>query len=398
MSNLSYRASAGAPELSDLLVLLHGADTAYRSVQADYRVWRHEGRLQEAHRADIEERKRHGVGVATFGKRRAAIDPPERELTVRIWREGDRARDEHHGGPRDGYYGVRNGAVWWIWDKQIGAISNQDNPGTDSGVGRELGVMLNPVPLLGELRFAVAGSSEVAGRAAITVRATPRPTDSRHDLPLQHDELGSGADRYVLEVDGERGVLLAATAFYDDEPFQRLTAFAIAFDQPIPDGTFRFTPPAGEEIKPTPRRRDLRKMTLVEAQNRASFTVLMPDRVPAGWQEHCTFVGATDRPRSADRVLLTYNSDDGHESVSITQMSVADRSERQHHTADDDDRWQTVTRNGVSVTVRPSDWGQAQAHIERHGTFVYLRSDNLTNDQLATIAAGLRPAPTVGSI
>jgi hypothetical protein len=62
------------------------------------------------------------------------------------------------------------------------------------------------------------------------------------------------------------------------------------------------------------------------------------------------------------------------------------------------DDWQDLTRDGTSIKVRPSGWGQAQAHLERDGTFVFLVSDNLTSDQLATIAAGLRPAPDVGSI
>ena len=62
-----------------------------------------------------------------------------------------------------------------------------------------------------------------------------------------------------------------------------------------------------------------------------------------------------------------------------------------------DGDWQEVTRDGTSVRVRPSDWGQAQAHLQRDGTFVFLVSDNLTGDQLATIAASLRPTPSTGS-
>jgi hypothetical protein len=48
--------------------------------------------------------------------------------------------------------------------------------------------------------------------------------------------------------------------------------------------------------------------------------------------------------------------------------------------------------------TRPEHWGQAQVELERDGTFVHLMSDNLTRDQLLTIAAGLRPAPTTSSI
>ena len=62
-----------------------------------------------------------------------------------------------------------------------------------------------------------------------------------------------------------------------------------------------------------------------------------------------------------------------------------------------DENWQEVDRGGTSVRIRPAEWPQSEAYIERDGTFVLLVSDNLTGDQLATIAAGLRPAPSTGS-
>jgi hypothetical protein len=52
----------------------------------------------------------------------------------------------------------------------------------------------------------------------------------------------------------------------------------------------------------------------------------------------------------------------------------------------------------VATATTPSQTARAQAHLERDGTFAFLVSDNLTNNQLGTIAAGLRPAPTTGSI
>jgi hypothetical protein len=63
-----------------------------------------------------------------------------------------------------------------------------------------------------------------------------------------------------------------------------------------------------------------------------------------------------------------------------------------------DENWQEVDREGTSIRIRPTQWPQAEAHLERDGTFVFLVSDNLTSDQLATIAAGLRPAPSTGNI
>ena len=387
-------------ELGTLLALLHGSDDRFRTVQATYRTWRHEERLREAFRADAEEQKRRGASISSFSAVLSGDpEPPETEETVRIWRDGQRFREEHHGGRRDGYYGVADGPLWWFWDEGMGARSNQDNPSVGSGVGQELRVMLNPTPLLSSLRFRVAGNSQVAGRATVTAHATPRAQDPRHGgFVRELHELGTGADHYQLEVDQERGVLLAVTAIRDEQPFHKITTLAIRFDEPIPAETFQFAPPEGEEIQPTrDRHRDLQHITLTEAQQRAPFTVLMPDRVPASWSLHCMFIEASQRPPSPAHVSLSYRSDDGHQSISISQMAAADASHHYGHMINDEN-WQEVTRDATSVRVRPAEWPQAQAHLERDGTFVFLVSDNLTGDQLATIAIGLRPAPSTGSI
>jgi len=385
-------------KLGALLVLLQGAADPFRTVQATYRTWRHEERLREAFRADAEEQTRHGASIRTFSFVRSGDPgPPETEETLRIWRDGQRIREEHHGGQRDGHYGVADGPLWWVWSEHTGATSNQDDPSVGGGVGQELRVMLNPTPLLTLLRFRVAGHSQVAGRATVTAHATTHPQDPRHGrFLLELHQLGTDADHYQLEVDQERGVLLAVTAIRDEQPFYKITTLAIRFDEPIPAETFQFTPPEGEEIQPTRARHRLQHITLTEAQQRAPFTVLMPDRVPS-WRVHCMFIEASQRPPLAAQVSLSYRSDDGHQSISISQMAAADAS---HYYGNmiDDENWQEVACDGTSVRVRPAEWGQAQAQIERDGTFVFLVSDNLTGDQLATIAAGLRPAPSTGSI
>ena len=315
---------------------------------------------------------------------------------MRIWRDGQRIREEHHRGQRDGNYSVADGPLWWVWTEQTGATSNQDDPSVGGGVGQELQVMLNPTPLLSFLRFRVAGNSQVAGRATVTAHATPQPQDPRHGrFLLELHQLGTGADHYQLEVDQERGVLLAVTAIRDEQPFYKITTLAIGFDEPIPAETFQFVPPEGEEIQPTRARECMRRITLSGAQQRAPFTVLMPDRVPASWRVHCMFIEASKRPPSPVHVSLSYRSDDGHQSISISQMAAADHS---YDHMINDENWHEVTRDGTSVRIRPAEWGQAQAYLERDGTFVFLVSDNLTGDQLATIAAGLRPAPSTGDI
>jgi hypothetical protein len=280
----------------------------------------------------------------------------------------------------------------------MGAMSNQDDPSVGSGVGQELEVMLNPTPLLSSLRFRVTGSSQVAGRATVTAHAVARPYDPRHGRSLGLHQLGTGAHHYQLEVDQERGVLLAVTAIRDEQPFHKITAMAIRFDEPIAAETFQFNPPEGEAIQANRDRHRRQHLTLTEAQQRAPFTVLMPDRVPASWQVHCTFVEASQRPPSPPQVSLSYRSDDGHESVSIDQMAAGDRASHHYENMVAGDDWHDATRDGATVKVRPAGWGQAQAYLEGEGTFVFLVSDNLTGDQLATIDAGLRPAPDTGGI
>ena len=361
-----------------------------------YRVWRHEERLQAAFTADAEEQKRRGASIRSFGVGKCRPRPPEVEETVRIWRDGERARVEHHGGPRDGYYAVTDGPLWWMWDERNGAHSNQDDPSVGSGIGEELQIMLNPLPLLSSLRFEPRGSSEVAGRATIRAHGTPRRRGTRHGPAFELYELGTGADFYELEVDRQLGVLLAVTAIRDERPFHRITTLAAAFDQPIPDEIFRFEPPAGEQIQSRWGEERVEHVTLVEAQQRAPFTVLMPDTVPTNWQVQCRLIRPSERPPSPMQIGLIYTSTDGHESISLSQFPAGGANP--YRELGDGEGWETVTRGGIEMKTRPARWGQAQVELERDGTFVHLMSDNLTRDQVLTIAAGLRPAPSTSSI
>ena len=157
MTARSHDASADAVDLGALLVLLHGADAPVDTVEVIYRLWRHRERAHAAFLADAEEQKRRGASITSYGPGKAEPEPAESEETVRIWRAGERVRVEHHGGERDGYYAVTDGPLWWIWDERNGAHSNQDDPSVGSGIGEELQIMLNPVPLLSSLRVSADG-------------------------------------------------------------------------------------------------------------------------------------------------------------------------------------------------------------------------------------------------
>jgi hypothetical protein len=385
--------SASHHGLGALLVVLHGADAPVDTIQVEYRVWRHRQRTQAAFIRDAEQQNRR---VRSYGRRNARPEPAESEETVRIWQAGERVRVEHHGGERDGYYAVTDGPLWWVWSEGMGARSNQDDPSVGGNFGNELQVMLNPVPLLSSLRFRPTGISQVAGRPSITALGTRRPQDPERGGAFELHELGTGADSYELEVDQQRGVLLAVTAIYDEQPFQTITTLELRFDRPIPDKTFRFQPPAGEEIEPLNGMHRVQDVTLTEAQQQAPFTVLMPDTVPDTWQVQCRFIAASQRPPSPIEIGLSYHSVDGHESVSLTQTAAGPSNP--HRQFADDENWESVTRNDIPMRTRPAQWGQAQVELEHQGTFVHLMSDNLTRDQVLRIAAELRPAPSTSSV
>jgi hypothetical protein len=379
-------------------VLLHDADVSATTVQVTYRVWRHQERLHAAFRAHTEEQQRRGASIQTFGLRGETPRPAELEETVRIWWDENRSRVEHHGGPRDGYYAVADGPLWWMWDERNGAHSNQDDPSVGSGVGEELQIMRTPTPLLSLLRFELTGISEIAGRPTISARGIPRPQDDRHGPGgFELHELGTGAQYYEVEIDRQFGVLLAATAIRDEKPFHKITTLAATFGEPIAEATFRFRPPAGEPIQTrTWHESRVEHVTLVEAQQRTPFTVLMPGSIPTSWQVQCRLIRPSERPPSPMQIGVIYHSTDGHESISLSQFPAG--GPNPYRELGDGEGWETVTRDGIEMRTRPATWGQAQVELERDGTFVHLMSDNLSRDQVLTIAAGLRPAPTESSI
>jgi hypothetical protein len=384
------------PSLGELLALLHRADAAFDQVAASYRIWRQEERASAARLAQVEQEKRRGAAINSFAFSDDSDRPVEVEEVLRVWRAEGHVREEHEGGSRDGAYLVRDGDAWWTWDERNGAHSNGGDLTLGYSDGEQISLMLDPTPLLGTLRFMPTGRGCVAGRETIIADAVPR-LSGRRERPhiFELYQLGGGADRYALQVDAERGVLLEAVAFRDREPFQRITTEHVAFDHAIDPERFRFAPPVGEEIQPPWGQHRVQQVPLAEAQQLASFTVLVPERIPADWGASYTFIEPSRRPPSAACVLINFRSDDGHESVSLSQYAVGDQPDQYNLMLKRDD-WRTINRNGTYIKVRSG--GQTQAHIERDETFVFLTSETLTAEQLATIAAGLKPAPTASSV
>lgn len=139
---------------------------------------------------------------------------------------------------------------------------------------------------------------------------------------------GSSADLYTLQVDAQRGVLLRAVALRGGDPFHEIPTVEIAFDEPIGDELFYFKPPAGEQVQPVGQHPRPRHITAAEAQQRAPFTVLISDRIPADLHVHYVFIEPSQRPPRPASVSLNYRSDDGHESVSLSQYAASNKPEQ----------------------------------------------------------------------
>jgi hypothetical protein len=92
------------------------------------------------------------------------------------------------------------------------------------------------------------------------------------------------------------------------------------------------------------------RVSLVDVQQRAPFTVLIPDRIPPDWHSTCTFIEPSDRPPSPAAVSLNYRSDDGHQRISLSQHSASDMPE-QYELMIQHGGWQTIIRDGTDIAV-----------------------------------------------
>lgn len=245
--------------LSALFALLERPGLRFQSVQVNYRVWRRHDRLREARRADIEAVRAGGQPVTSYGPGTGDPQPSETEELVCDWRQGDGFRHEIHGGAQDSVVGVAANGVWWWWRPHAGGKTNAEDPSVPNPLRRGLAFTLDPEEMIGLVEFEVTGRSEVAGRASISARAKRLPLTSisgpgpsRPFMALY--PLGSGADHYQLEVDAERGVLLAASATYNGDLIQTITAQEISFDDLIPLDVFTFEFPEGTEVLPLRQR------------------------------------------------------------------------------------------------------------------------------------------------
>jgi hypothetical protein len=371
-------------ELGDLLVLMYGARARISTVRATVRTWQH---LRRSHAAfeSLEGTTTYALGDAP--------DPESRESVVRLWlAPPDRAREERIDAEGESL-GVRRGRLWWRYDPYNGAISNEADRNTGSGIGDEFRWLLDPAPAIGLLDYLEVLPGHRAGRPVLRVRAAPRDRD---DFAL--GRLGfHGADELLLDVDSERGSLLRIECRFDGQPFWISEVEEIAFDEELPDETFTFTPPPGEEIRSTADQLPVwRQLTIEQAVKFAPFTVWIPARLPADWETVIGFAAEQERPRMAPHVYFHYRTPDGMHGIIVSQSPAGHPAAPEEYEPARANPWQDIERNGRPMQLRePAEsWQPAQLRMELDGTRIDMRSDDVGAGALADLAAGLVRAPS----
>lgn len=160
-------------------------------------------------------------------------------MTTRLWTaHPDRLRWESQyvadGSVSGKELGVKEGELYWM-QSEIGELrhvqSNEDAP-RGSTTSRLEERLLDPAPLLGSFRVEPGEETTCLGRAAISVRAIPRPGQWSNDFVRAVDEL-------ELVVDRERGVLLRIAELAAGDEIARSEIVELAFDEPVADGLFQ---------------------------------------------------------------------------------------------------------------------------------------------------------------
>jgi hypothetical protein len=226
-------------DLGSLLELLTTGETPFETLRATFRFW---SDPSTAHAAQLAyARKTKG----SFGPLGEDISPPASEpleSVLVIWRTPDHARTDRYVGEDLVSRRVRVGSRWWAWSARS-ERHGVDSADEVSAVGRELMAIIDPVQLLHALVFEAVSGVVVAARPA--VRADSRPREGRmaggRSLAADLHPIGIGGDRYVLDFDRERGILLGVLAEYQECPFRVLEAREIAFDETLPNETFAFS-------------------------------------------------------------------------------------------------------------------------------------------------------------
>jgi hypothetical protein len=352
-------------ELGDVLELLSGAGRSWTTVRAVASVWSHRERSKEAIVHHLREQRAPEPGVARRVDARGLREADE--WVAKVWvARPDRTHVEYEG----------RGIV--PLQKRVSSVN-----------GRPVSVpeptpidhLLDPSDIVAALvDLAVVGRGEVAGRPVRLVTADPRPLRFGERGPFRG--LAPGADRYLLSVDDERGVVLRLEAELHGDPYLITEITEIAFDEDLPEEIFAREPRAVDPPRPE-------GMSIEEAARRAPFTVLVPTRVPEDARLFVRLMPAFG-PRPL-LVTLSYAFAASLHHLQLTESAEADG-------RSDAAPWVEEEHDGQLLWVLDSAGGSSgrsaiQVKLVRQGTEVRITSD-LGLDLIRAVALSLVPAPT----
>jgi hypothetical protein len=207
-------------DIPGILELLHLAHGRYEAIEARVRSWRDPAvasmaRARWLRREDAEPR----------------IGPIE--TIEHVWYEAeDRWRMERESDPPGKrFVHVQSGRQCWRFDPKAPNYSGTFE-GTFFGdvVGHPL--LWEPNVLIPEMWFGSGLETSVAGREAIRVETTRRPTSHDYIVAIPW------ADAYELAIDAERGVLLRLASRFEGQDAHVEEVLEINLDPEVPDETF----------------------------------------------------------------------------------------------------------------------------------------------------------------
>lgn len=235
--------------MSELEELLASAGGRWRSAELRATHWATPTYARSWAMAWLEE---SGVEPVTTGLR-LVVDKagalPEWQGTPPVTPSVSSREDEEAGGRV--FTRVIDGQRWW-------AHTAPDEILLNDGTVAEF--FLAPGPALrllfaddlpGACSLDVVGEGTRAGRTVLTVRARPGSTEDGPPfcLAVAGENEHWRHDEYLLDVDAERGVLLAVTGSLGGEPRQGIIVEEISFDGPIDRAVFRAQPPPGVAVR-----------------------------------------------------------------------------------------------------------------------------------------------------
>jgi hypothetical protein len=209
-------------ELGDVLELLNGAGRSWTTVRASASVWSHRERSKEAIALHLRDGREPDPSAVALRVDDRAL-PEENEWVTKVWvAPPDRVHVEYEG----------NGVV--PIQRRVSSVNGRRVSVSERNPIEHL---LDPSEVVAGLDdLAVVGRGDVAGRPVRLVSAGPRSRRVAERRPLPG--LAPGADRYLLSVDDERGVVLRLEADLHGDPFLITQITDISFDEDLPDDVF----------------------------------------------------------------------------------------------------------------------------------------------------------------